>query len=62
MTHALRSASLPPSGGFDGRSGWVQSKLQIKPSAAALSAPAARVSPKLPPSAGSRRSLPAPRA
>ena len=43
-------------GGFDGRNGWVQSKLQIKPSATALSTPAP--APKLP--FGTRKALPSP--
>ena len=45
-------------GGFDGRGGWVQSKLQIKPSATALSAPAP--APKA--AFGTRKALPAPKA
>lgn len=46
-------------GGFDGRGGWVQSKLQIKPSATVLSSPSPFSRPA---TISTRRALPAPRA
>eukprot|EP00955_Chlamydomonas_euryale_P070677 360823-Chlamydomonas_euryale.AAC.3 len=44
-------------GGFDGRGGWVQSKLQIKPSATAMSAAPTKIG-----TLGNRLGLPAPKA
>lgn len=46
-------------GGFDGRNGWVQSKLQIKPAATVLSAPATLLGRTS--TTGTRKSLPAPK-
>mmetsp|Transcript_10651 Transcript_10651/g.22902 ORF Transcript_10651/g.22902 Transcript_10651/m.22902 type:complete len:382 (-) Transcript_10651:495-1640(-) len=45
-------------GGFDGRGGWVQSKLQIKPAATVISAPA----PLVPKTTTVRKALSAPKA
>ncbi|GAX76047.1 hypothetical protein CEUSTIGMA_g3490.t1 [Chlamydomonas eustigma] len=47
-------------GGFDGRNGWVQSKLQIKPVAA--SSPAFMAFPLGTTRSGTRKALPAPKA
>ncbi len=53
------------SGGFDGRGGWVQSKLLVKPTANMYSSASAPIGTKLrlgtQASSGGRKALPAPR-